>query len=180
MQLVPFHGLRVGFWLASSPATARAELTERASPEEHGTKSDGGVTLVVAAADDADAIAWSHLVHADEGAALCAEWGPRLVVAVGGELRVLDAGGRVVGGHAADDVLVNAHVADGALVLVGRKSVRVLDAPGTLRWSRAVRSGGLMFRGLRHGTLEFAAFPESGDDWFDLGFGFADGTPADM
>ncbi len=178
MQLVPFHGHRVGFWLAQSSPTARQELNAQATPVVHGTPEADGVTLVVAAADAEDRIVWSHLLHSPRGAALCADWGDRLVVAIGATLLVLGPAGEVEARYdAGDDELVNAHVGEGALVLVGRRALHVLEPGGRLRWTRPVVSGGLAWLGLSEGTLRFAAFPEQGDDWVELHFDGRDGTP---
>lgn len=175
MQLVAFHGLRVGFWMAQSAARAHEELTATATPERHWTPAPDGVALVVAAADEADRVAWAHLVYAPFGAALCVTWGARLAVGTGPRLVVLDAEGRVAGRYdAGEDELLSAWTVDGGLLLLGRRAAHLLDGEARAAWVTPLPAEGLVFLGAEGGTVRLAAL--GADDWREVRLDMRDGT----
>jgi hypothetical protein len=175
MQLVDFHGRRVGFWMAQDAAKARDELTPSVTPMEHGRPEPAGVALVVAAADPDDRVAWAHVVYAPFGAALCVTWGGRLAVGAGPKLVVLEGDGSLAGRYdAGDDELVSAWTVDEGLLLLGRRAAHLMDGRATPAWVRPLEAEGLVFLGAAAGTLRVALL--GADDWREVSIGARDGT----
>lgn len=166
MGFVPFHGRRIGFWMAER--TAAPELPPGTTPQQEGERIDGGASLVLVALDPDDSPAWSWLVHAADGASLLCVWGEWLLAGVGGRTVFLDAQGQRQGGYeVADDEFVSAWPLETGLLLIARRGVHLLGPDGQRRWVRPLEGDGFHFLSADAERITLAVMGP-GDDWREV------------
>lgn len=154
MGLIAFGTRRVGFWMPGRPERTLEEVPEGLTPEVTGTLDEGGVSLIVAAADPTDAPEWAVVTYAPAGAAVVIVAGDRLFIGLGPHLLHVDETGRVLArGELPGEELVTAWQVPQGLAAFTRTALVLLDEKLTARWRTPLGEG------------QFQLLDATGDRW---------------
>lgn len=168
MGLIAFGTRRVGFWMPGRPERARDEVPEGLTPAVVGTLDEGGVSLIVAAADPTDAPEWAVVLYAPAGAAVVIVAGERLFVGLGPHLLQVDEAGRVLSrGQLPGEELVTAWQVPQGLAAFTRTALVLLDDALATRWRTPLGEGQFQLLDATSDRWRVVQMGE-GDEWETL------------
>lgn len=176
MGLIAFGTRRVGFWMPGRPERTLEEVPEDLTPAVIGTLDEGGVSLIVAAADPTDAPEWAVVTYAPAGAAVVIVAGDRLFVGLGPHLLFLDEAGQVLTrGELPGEELVTAWQVPQGLAAFTRTALVLVDDALNVRWRSPLGEGQFQLLDATADRWQVVQMGE-GDDWETLEIDAATGA----